>query len=269
MKLQSIAIVPQEASLPDNSNLEHIWSHEVEFSCPSHDHFHQDNMMNLPPTTLTRFDLQQWSLRHNVTHSALSDLLKLLQPVVPDLPLDARSLMCTPRNIQYSTMENGLYHYIGIQKHLPQNVCSLQLLIHVDGLPLYKSSKKEFWTILGCIQRTQSPFPIAIFGGKGKPALQDFLSPLVDELLLLSKDNVIDIKKTIFLCDAPARAYIKCVKGHSGYSSCDRCEEVTDPGSGIIHTASVGDLRTDGTFRNRTHHGHHTGNLTENLLYLV
>lgn len=30
------------------------------------------------------------------------------------------------------------------------------------------------------------------------------------------------IKVHRFICDAPAKAYIKCIKTHSGYSSCDR-----------------------------------------------
>lgn len=29
-----------------------------------------------------------------------------------------------------------------------------------------------------------------------------------------------------FNCDAPAKAYLKCVKNHNGYSSCDKCEVV-------------------------------------------
>ena len=30
-----------------------------------------------------------------------------------------------------------------------------------------------------------------------------------------------------FVCDAPARAFLKCVKGHSGYDSCERQISVT------------------------------------------
>ena len=28
----------------------------------------------------------------------------------------------------------------------------------------------------------------------------------------------------MFICDTPARAFLKCVKSHTGYFSCDHCE---------------------------------------------
>ena len=227
-------------------------------------------MIPLPRTSLQcpddqiKLNLEQRALSHKITHSALSDLLKLLQPVIQGLPFDSRTLLKTPRNVEYTKMCNGYYHYIGIRKHILTKVyqSTVNLVIHIDGLPLYKSSRKEFWTILGYIMHDQTPFPIAIFCGKGKPTLHDFLHPLVDELHILSQEMVIEqehVSKTLFLCDAPARAYIKCIKGHSGYSSCDRCEEDTEPGNRIIHTASMGALRSDESFRMRAHPAHHTG----------
>jgi len=43
--------------------------------------------------------LIQWSLQHNISHTALNDLLKLLKSHIPKLPTDARTLLGTCRTI--------------------------------------------------------------------------------------------------------------------------------------------------------------------------
>ncbi len=37
------------------------------------------------------------------------------------------------------------------------------------------------------------------------------------------KGKTLFIKITSVMCDAPARAYIKAIKSHTGYSGCDKC----------------------------------------------
>lgn len=66
-----------------------------------------------------------------------------------------------------------------------------------------------------------------------------------------------------FICDAPAKAYLKCIKSHGGYSSCDKCWE-----SGVWHNRSgkvilngiTSSVRTDEQFRLRLDDEHHKGN---------
>ncbi|GBO17288.1 hypothetical protein AVEN_200091-1 [Araneus ventricosus] len=79
----------------------------------------------------------------------------------------------------------------------------------IDGLPLHKSSNKQFWPICQ-IEETvdESPFPVAVFCGSSKPdTVNDFLYDIVDELTNL-KDGSLDIEHEIsikgFVCDAPA-----------------------------------------------------------------
>ncbi|GBN39574.1 hypothetical protein AVEN_174655-1 [Araneus ventricosus] len=49
---------------------------------------------------------------------------------------------------------------------------------------------------------------------------------IVDELTNL-KDGSLDIEHEIsikgFVCDAPARAFFKCIKNHNGYFGCEKC----------------------------------------------
>ena len=75
---------------------------------------------------------------------------------------------------------------------------------------------------------------IGIFCGQSKPAdLQAYLQDFVEEVKFF-ETNLLDIpssKKHIkitimcFVCDAPARAFLKQTKGHSAYYGCERCAQ--------------------------------------------
>lgn len=123
---------------------------------------------------------------------------------------------------------------------------SLRLNFNIDGLPLYKSSNQVFYPILASIHGNSSsnrskfqimllqlnvyiiilnkivgmpeikPMVIAIWCGEGKPTdLIGFLDPFVNELNDLLRDGILinDHKISIFvrcfICDTPARAFIK------------------------------------------------------------
>lgn len=91
------------------------------------------------------------------------------------------------------------------------------------------------------------------------------------------QNKMFQIKVNKFILHAPARAFLKCIIGHSGYFSCERCEEegvylrVTpksakdkdDKNSNAGHVCLVATnatLRTDESFRNQEnkeyHHNH-------------
>lgn len=59
------------------------------------------------------------------------------------------------------------------------------------------------------------PFVIAIWCGEGKPPVNEYLREFVDELNSLLETNItinghhIKIKIKCFICDTPARAFIK------------------------------------------------------------
>ena len=46
----------------------------------------------------------------------------------------------------------------------------------------------------------------------------------------MKSDNICYINKIFsvsilaFICDAPTRSYLKCIKSHSGYNACERCQ---------------------------------------------
>lgn len=96
----------------------------------------------------------------------------------------------------------------------------IHLNFNFDGLPIHKSSKQEFWPILCNIFEIpeQDPFIIGIYYGSGKPKdLDDYLKDFVAEMLLILENgiHIEQLQKTIkinircFICDSPARAFIK------------------------------------------------------------
>lgn len=83
----------------------------------------------------------------------------------------------------------------------------------------------NFWPILcrASIVVDIRPFAVSVFCDKGKPnALESFLRPFLEELIYL-EENRLDLKGIklsvilqAFICDAPARSFVKCIRGHGG-----------------------------------------------------
>ena len=62
------------------------------------------------------------------------------------------------------------------------------------------------------------------------------------------------------MCDAPARAFIKSIKSHSGYSSCEKCTVRGEYHTNKVIFPSVDcPLRTDESFDAMTDEEHHIG----------
>jgi hypothetical protein len=74
-------------------------------------------------------------------------------------------------------------------------------------------------------------FPTAVFCSSQKPnSLVDYLNDFVSEMQILEQSGFASssgkVYKIVFravIGDALARAFVKCVKGHNGYHSCERC----------------------------------------------
>lgn len=140
-----------------------------------------------------------------------------------------------------------------------------KLQLNIDSLPIFKSSSVQFWPVLGILQGFSSkPVLIDIFCGNSKPqSLSLYLKALVCELKYLSNGFMLN-SKTFFLtvcsviCNAPARAFIKGIKSHNGYSGCDKCVQ-----SGVYMNNRMtfpeanARARTDESFSNTEDEDHH------------
>ena len=174
----------------------------------------------------------------------------------------------------------------------------LTLQINIDGIPLFRSSQTSLWPILGMIReicgevipialfsgqkkpplepylhdfvaecKTGEVIPIALFSGQKKPPLEPYLHDFVAECKTLCENGFVYMGRNYTLvlgslvCDAPARAYLKCVKGHSGYYSCERCEQ-----KGVYHASGRLTLpemaapeRSHQSFSSQRNESHHNG----------
>ena len=104
----------------------------------------------------------------------------------------------------------------------------------MDGLPLYKSNTKELWPILVRVLTAKDthPFVVSLFVGKTKPpSVEAFVRPFLDELKQMMENGItigdahFNVKVANFVCDAPARQFVKCIAGHCGREACERCEQ--------------------------------------------
>lgn len=223
--------------------------------------------------------LTTWALEENITHSALNKLLQILKCHHPSLPLDARTLLKTTRTEVMAVQEKagGTYHYFGIfqsmastlqvyRSTLTSGMC-LKLQVNVDGLPLFKSSSTQFWPILGYVQNlpNHKPFVIALFAGNKKPKLNEYMEDFVKDINNLEKgfffnDVPLSLKLEAMVCDAPARAFLKCVKGHTGYSGCEKCtQEGEYLNNRVVFPIIDAPLRQDEDFIEMTDEVHHLG----------
>lgn len=224
--------------------------------------------------------LSEWAVSYSVPLNTVSNLLSILKPYHDFLPLDARTLLKTPRNYEIKELIkcNGHYYHFGIASGLLkflQCTCDLTTLtkelvlqFNIDGLPLFKSSSTEFWTILGLVKSGRAtPFIIGVFCGKHKPKdVSEFLNDFIQELQLLLSNGLeyksINYRIVVnsFVCDAPARSYLKNIKSHCAYFGCEKCKQEGEYINGrMTFPETNAALRTDDEFKAIVDDYHHNG----------
>ncbi|KYQ48397.1 hypothetical protein ALC60_12559 [Trachymyrmex zeteki] len=144
-------------------------------------------------------DLGIWSIECNIPQTVLSKLLIILHKHT-DYPFNTK---LNPREIEY--------HYFGLERalnmildeHIKYGglINTLDILVNIDGLPIYKSGVSSLWLILCSSTVVKSVY-------------------VVDAFVMEKK---IEIKLHALVCDAPAKSFILGVKNHNGYYSCTKC----------------------------------------------
>jgi len=225
-------------------------------------------------------ELAEWAAHYNVSHVAVTALLGILREAHPDLPKDSRTILNRGSVCSAVAMKNvagGAYYHFGLQDSLIStiNECGidnsepLKLHINVDGLPLHRSTNAQFWPILGMVTNCKScePFVIGLFYGNCKPVdIGEYMSDFISEFRSLCavdikcNNKVYTVSLTAVICDTPARAFVKNVKGHAGYFGCDKCKQegvYTDGRMTFPETSA--ELRTDHSFRTVSDDDHRMG----------
>lgn len=221
-----------------------------------------------------------WADEWKIDKTSLTNLLKMLRSQGFEyLPKDGRTLMKTPRQTVVEERSGGRYYHYGLKKAIIDQLEQLQspitldntiyINLNIDGLPVSKSSNSQLWPILGQIvsNELKTPFLIGAFHGNTKPNRENhFLSDFLNDYAELST-NGFDyngrqwlIKIRAIICDAPARAFITCTKGHNGYFGCSKCTIEGDHNNHrMLFLETNYPLRTDKSFEDRETPDHHTG----------
>ncbi|OXA48678.1 hypothetical protein Fcan01_16170 [Folsomia candida] len=227
-KVSSLVVVDNEDQVESDS--------DFSVASPLSDNTGESDESDGEAVTNFKAELRSWTITHNTTATATTDLLKLLHRhhCFKYLPLDCRTLLQTPRTTTIIDIPPGKYcsfdWITSIRKiilHNGQSSAKVKLQINIDGIPLYHSSSHQFWPILGAIN--ENVFVIGIYSGQGKPnSVNEFLSPFLQQLQELPRPILIngvqyEVKLSALICDAPARAFVLGTKCHTGYSSCGSC----------------------------------------------
>jgi len=221
--------------------------------------------------------IRDWVIKFNVSKIAVSNLLKILKShkCFSHLPTDSRSFLQTPLVTPLRFVPPGNYCHFGLDTGVLKSLSllsdgftgSLKLFVNVDGLPVFKSSNQQLWPILGRVNQLPYVFPIGIYYGNQKPQDSNlYLSELISDLKSVTQNGIsvkgksIAVNVAAFICDAPARALISCIKCHTGYYGCSKC---TVKGkyveNRVVYTKANSILRTDDSFRQQTQNEHHNG----------
>jgi hypothetical protein len=213
--------------------------------------------------------LAAFAVNSQLSREHLSQLLLILRNSGrfhrDDIPKDPRTLLDTPRVVNVVNKCNGDYIFFGLEQGIINvieqsglKIDCINVDINVDGLPLHKSSNVQFWPILCRVVESQhQPFVVALYCGNHKPSnvhefMHDFIieaNSLYENGLTISDKNV-SVRVRAFICDAPARAFVKCIVGHTAKNGCERCTtEAVAHDHRILFLNDVGDLRTDAKFR--------------------
>ncbi|XP_050706897.1 uncharacterized protein LOC126992284 [Eriocheir sinensis] len=222
--------------------------------------------------------LAKWAVDFKISHNAINSLMEILLKYHPSLPKDARTLLSTPRYYDIKQVAGGSYHYFGVEallvKVLSHKLTTrtlkdgehIVLQINIDGLPLFKSSNSQFWPILARVSHPveSEPFIIALYCGSHKPGnVSEYLLDFVTEMNIINENGiVIDGKKlqvqvSSFVCDAPARSFVKQVKGHNAYYGCEKCTQRGVWKGKVTFPSLDASLRTDDDFKSLADEEHH------------
>ena len=206
-----------------------------------------------------------WHAENNISRIALSKLLVVLKKYGNFLPKDARTLLKIPSNISalknckddfiYFGIEAGLLNLLSQNIELSSLSC-LKLIANIDGLPIFKSTGAQVWPI--SLNLNGLVFLVALYYGYQKPSpVEEYLEELLNELTVMTREGVqifgkqYEVKLKCFVCDVPARSYLKGTINHTGYYSCERCTIKGEWASRVVFN-ELGDQepRTDEKFQN-------------------
>lgn len=270
----------------DDDNVENLFLSDDNIDMLSNDdeEIHSDDEINVEDIekqgsrSILCDNLAKWAIRNKIPHAHINDLLAVLKESgIRNLPCSAQSLLKTPAQcLKLRNISSGEYYHYGIKNALSSNQFyhlknyeAIEIDIGIDGVSLFKSSKRELWPIIGSVVngRKSDLFLIGCYSGFSKPNdINDFLKDLADEIKFLQnngiKTNVDDNAKPfqvrLFICDAPARAFVTGCTYHTGKNSCPKCmQKGSYSDHKVVFELETRQPRTDDNFLKRVDKDYH------------
>ena len=202
----------------------------------------------------------------------LDELLVILRRYGCVLPKDARTLLKTPTSVETKTMFGDSYVHLGIAAGLRRILGEessedsiIELSVNINGVPLYKSASTQLWPIL-CQYEKSNPFVVAIYCGNTKPKdcnlyLQDFLDEYcnLEHNGFFYNDKAYKISIRTFVCDAPARQFLKNIRSHNSYHGCECCTVKGVWEGRVVFDGEFCELRSEERFKAVDYEDHQNG----------
>ncbi len=203
----------------------------------------QEEVINDDPQQSLKDKLVSWQIENHIPHLHCDRLLKILKPYHPELPLTTKNLVQTSRKkVQLSNVPPGRYKHFGIEAgviktlrltHEDVQLNPLKLYVGIDDVKLNRSSSSQFTSIVGFILSLpdSTSFEIGVFHAYSKASsFNVLLGEFIAEANRLYNTGFdfdgrqVRIIIGALICDAPARATVLCVKGHSSpKQGCTKC----------------------------------------------
>ncbi|XP_065670359.1 uncharacterized protein LOC136088979 isoform X1 [Hydra vulgaris] len=208
--------------------------------------------------TSTRDFLYKWSLKYCIKDDALNALLFHLNKFTPSTPKCRQTLQKSLQKVNVLYVSGSDYIYLGVESAIDYYISTvgnkekLDLIVSIDGAPMYNSKKTSIWPILITTHRKGSN-AVAIWYGQEKPNnLDENFEDFILEMKKLQTNGYKQLQVTIkaFVSDVAARAFVKCIIGHSGYHSCERYMAVGKQKRGVRLLETTALLCTDMAFKN-------------------
>ncbi|CAD7081497.1 unnamed protein product [Hermetia illucens] len=212
-------------------------------------------------------NLRSWYIKYSPSRQVFDELLKILRIENLDVPKSTKTIIGNSTEIVVKDVPPGEYWHYGIcqqlqkVKELLKDGEKVVLDIGIDGLPLYKSSNKGVWPILGKVvnENAIKVFLIGTYLGPSKPnSLKHYLLDFVTEVNNLTQNGVEINGRTLrfeiraFICDAPAKVFICGTVGHTALNGCIRCTQKGKSIEGVTtFQTEVGEIVTDNHFSER------------------
>lgn len=223
--------------------------------------------------------LRVWVVETSQSISAVDKLLRLMSNKLPNskgIPRTHKTLMSTPKmDIPIRVCTPGLLAYFGIEKFMltvtDESVLArdeVVITVGSDGAPLADSSARQMVPLLGHICDSIVPvFDIALYVGLKKPeSACDYLREYAEEKVRLERDGVLvgpnkvlkKFRVKLFTADAPARAFVAGHRYFNHTKGCSKCDQTCiSCNRRRIYSTTVGNLRDDQSFSDRTDYEHH------------